>query len=61
TGADLSAVNLFKGSLRKAKVERAVMHHANLYGVDVEEVKISRAALEGADTGQTLLQVRPPT
>ncbi|WP_432240472.1 DUF2169 domain-containing protein [Herbaspirillum robiniae] len=58
--ADLTGANLFKGSLRKTRVEDAVLHFANAYGVDFEGVTIRAAALEGAETGQTILAFRPP-
>lgn len=54
-GVDFSVVNFFKGFLCKVKVECVVMYYVNLYGVDVEEVKISWVVLEGVDIGQILL------
>ncbi len=58
--ADMTGVDLLKGSLRKARVEDAALHFANLYGVDFEGVTVKVVALEGADTGGTILGFRPP-
>jgi uncharacterized protein YjbI with pentapeptide repeats len=58
--ADMTGINLFKGSLRKSRVEDAVLHFANLYGADFEGVTVRSAALEGADIERTLFAFRPP-
>ncbi|OWY26790.1 DUF2169 family type VI secretion system accessory protein [Herbaspirillum robiniae] len=58
SGADLSTINLFKGSMRSAKVGDARMQMANLYGVDFHETVPARAALEGSDINRTVLALR---
>ncbi len=58
--ADLTRVNLLKGSLRKTVLTDAVLHFSNLVGVDFEGTRVRVAALEGADTANTILRFRPP-
>jgi len=56
--ADLTAVNLFKGSMRKTEVDGALLHFANLYGVDFEGTSPKPASFEGTNIDRTLLQLR---
>ncbi|NUU02190.1 DUF2169 family type VI secretion system accessory protein [Herbaspirillum robiniae] len=58
TGADLSTINLFKGSMRSAKVHDARLQMANLHGVDFHETVPARAALEGSNIDRTVLALR---
>ncbi len=60
TGADLTGINLFKGSLRRAKLDGARICHANLYGVDFDETRPTLAGLEGSNIDRTILKFRPP-
>ena len=60
SGADLDAVNLFGGSLRKSNLKGTLLRHANLYGVDFDGAQPTIASLEGSNIDRTILQFRPP-
>lgn len=53
--ADLTLVNLFGGSLRRARVSGATLRGANLYGADAYGADFSGARLDGATTTRTVL------
>lgn len=59
-GADLTGINLFRGSLRKAMLDQTALQKANFYGVDFYGASPTVASLQGSIIDQTLLAVRPP-
>ncbi|MFM7012882.1 MAG: DUF2169 domain-containing protein [Betaproteobacteria bacterium] len=58
TDADLSAVNMFEGSLSKARISKSKLQLANFFGVDFSDTIIEGCDLEGSIIDRTILHAR---
>jgi len=56
--SDLRGFNLFRGSLRKARLEGVDLRDANLYGVDFFEAKLKDTLLHRSNMQRTLLALK---